>query len=254
MMKARVGIVVAWLVASVAFGEVVIDDFSEGNRTITSRGQTAWYDTGLNVLGGVRDGSAGCENSPAGGLTTAKIQDGLFKVYSNKSGAPSIYLSYDQTAGWGGTPLDDYPFNGSLNPVQDLTENGSNDRFRITFASANGADPEINFFNDVHLVVKVEGTNYLANMSSSANTWMEANYDDLNATTPVAASFEVSFSEFGDIDMSQAQGFFLHVCSENMDMEYAIDKIAAVPEPASVLMIGFGAGLIFLVRRFYNRA
>jgi hypothetical protein len=138
-------------------GPVMIDDFSESaTGTITSRGQQAWVDNTLTVPGGVRDGSVGCESSDADGTTRMQISAGLFKIDTNKKAAPSVYLSYDGTAGWG-DDLDYDPFNGAFTTALDLTGNGSNDRFSILFAYAKGMSPTIEYFNDVFVSVLIGG-------------------------------------------------------------------------------------------------
>ncbi|MBN2686508.1 MAG: hypothetical protein JXR40_14600, partial [Pontiellaceae bacterium] len=117
---------------------VMIDDFTEpSSRTITSRGQQEWIDTTTTVPGGVRDGSVGCESSDTDGNTTMTISGGLFQISTNKKASPSVYLSYDGTAGWG-TDKDYAPFNGAFSPTIDLTDNGANNRFSILFAYADG--------------------------------------------------------------------------------------------------------------------
>ncbi|WP_168433524.1 hypothetical protein [Pontiella sulfatireligans] len=234
----------------------LIDDFSDpANQTTTSQGnQTAWEDTTSSVIGGIRDGSVGCESSSSGGTTTAKFANGKLEVYTNKKASPSIYLAYDGTAGWGSN-LDTDPFgNGTISPVLDFTDGGGNDRFSITFASAGGMDPSTNFFNDVLLSVKIEGEKnlYQANMDDAANAWMDENYNALAAGR--AAAFEIDFSALGaSIDMTKVEAFSLHICSENKNMDYSIDKIEAVPEPAVLTLVAlFGIGLLS-AKRLFNR-
>ena len=118
-------------------GMLLLDGFDEpvSGSAHTSKGQSAWHDTTDTVMGGIRDGSVGCESSELDGTTTAQISGGLMEVTTNKKASPSVYLSYDRTAGWG-PDLDSDPFNGSCVPALDLTDGGGNDRFRIVFASA----------------------------------------------------------------------------------------------------------------------
>ncbi len=235
---------------------IIIDDFTEpSSRNITSRGQQAWVDVTGTVIGGIRDGSAGCESSDADGTTTARISAGIFSILTNKKASPSIYLAYDQTAGWG-THLDNDPFNGVLNPAWDLSDNGSNDRFSILFSKATSTDSATPFFNDFLLTVKVKGdpSLYQRDMDTAANAWMVSNKAALAAGSPVA--FEIFFTDLGDgVDLSQVEGFSLHICSENRDMEYAIDRIAAIPDPAGIpepavatLVLLFGIGTLSVKR------
>lgn len=244
--------------ASVSFAEIVIDDFSEADNAHTSQGQAAWADPGIDVMGGIRDGSVGCEDSESDGTTTANItKDGEFEVTTNKKASPSIYLSYDGLAGWG-TDKDFDPFNGIISPVWDLTENGANSGFAIVFTHAADGDDIHPFFNDFLLTVKTEGNATLnqCNVGSKgtdvANDWMSENYTTLNGGTSV--TFYVPFSALsGTPDMSKVEGFALHICSENRNLEYTLDSIsAAVPEPASILMIGFGGVLILFFRRRFT--
>lgn len=117
MMNTKFGFSLFCLIALSAFPVgadlVMIDDFTEPSRTITSKGQQEWVDYTSTVPGGVRDGSVGCESSDALGNTTMKIEGGLFKISTNKSASPSVYLSYDATAGWG-SDKDYDPFNGTF--------------------------------------------------------------------------------------------------------------------------------------------
>jgi hypothetical protein len=81
---------------------------------------------------------------------------------------------------------------------------------------------------------------------------MDENYATLNTETPVA--FEVLFSELGTgLDMSSVEAIHLHVCSENRDMDYGIDKIQAVPEPAVMSLIGLSGAFALLIRRIFCR-
>lgn len=228
---------------------ILIDDFSEPSRNITSRGQQEWVDTTATVPGGVRDGSVGCESSDTDGNTTMRINNGLFAILTNKKAAPSVYLSYDATAGWG-SDKDYAPFNGAFVSTIDLTGGGKNDRFSILFAYANGMDPTVDYFNDVFVSVQINGSFYQYDAAAAANTWMDQHYETLNAGT--ACAFEVLFSALGSgIDMTQVEAIHLHVCSENRDMEYGLDQIVAIPEPAAAgLILLAGGGLFLLERRF----
>lgn len=256
-MRTLIVSILAFLAASTSFAVVVIDDFTEGTSSYTSTGQqSAWDNSNINVLGGIRNGSVGCESSDTDGTTKANIQDGHFEVTTNKKASPSIYLGYDATAGWG-TDLDTDPFNGAFSSAVDLTQSGLNNSFAITFSYASGTDTVTPFFNDFLFTVQIAGVMYTKNVGfngdGTANIWMAANYTDLN--NEISATFLVPFSELnGTPNMSQVEAFSLHICSENKNSEYTLDSItAAVPEPASALMIAFGGGLIALVRRFYSR-
>ncbi|MDD2237975.1 MAG: hypothetical protein PHP44_03965 [Kiritimatiellae bacterium] len=79
---------------------VLIDDFSipASGQTVTSKGQQSWVNLTASVLGGVRDGSVGCESSEADGNTTGQITGGQLYIETNKRASPSMYLSYDGTA------------------------------------------------------------------------------------------------------------------------------------------------------------
>lgn len=243
------------VVAAVSGDTFVIDDFSvpASGSAHTSKGQAAWYDTTSSVLGGIRDGSVGCESSELDGTTTAQITGGKFNVKTNKKASPSVYLSYDQTPGWG-SHLDNDPFNGVLNPVQDLTDSGSNDRFSIVFASASGRNVSIPYFNDFLITVKIKdvGTLYQCNLGNNgtgaANTWMESNYTTLNAGTPVA--FDVLFTELDDsINMSQVEGVAFHICSNNSNLEYSLDSISTVPEPATFCLLAVGSVFVMIRKK-----
>jgi hypothetical protein len=228
---------IALLIGSAGADSVMIDDFSESaTSTKTSTGnQEEWVDNTSTVPGGVRDGSVGCEWSDADGTTRMQIGDGLFKIDTNKKAAPSMYLSYDGTAGWG-TDKDSSPFNGKFATALDLTGDGSNDRFSILFAYADGMSATTNYFNDVLISVQIADEFHQHDATGAANVWINDNYATLNQETPVA--FEVLFSELGSgLDMSSVEAIHLHICSENRDMDYAIDQFEAVPEPSGVLMV-----------------
>jgi hypothetical protein len=248
-MKAKAFFFLLVVVCSAGADWVMIDDFLESaTATITSQGQQAWVDNTPTVPGGVRDGSIGCETSDADGTTRMQISDGLFKIDTNKKASPSVYLSYDGTAGWG-SGLDDDPFNGAFTTALDLTGNGSNDRFSLLFAYAKGMSATTDYFNDVFVSVLIGGQFYQYDASDDANAWMGDNYATLNTETPSA--FEVLFSKLGTgLDLSRVQAIHLHVCSENRDMDYALDKFEAVPEPAVISLIGLSGFFSFLIRRF----
>lgn len=121
-------------------------------------------------------------------------------------------------------------------------------------------DPEVAYFNDVFISVQINDYFYQYDAATDANAWMDAHYDELNAGTP--AAFDVLFSSLVAKNggpainmtlMSQVEAIHVHVCSENRNMDYGIDQIAAIPEPAAVTFIVW-AGIAMLVgRRFIHR-
>ena len=118
---------------------VMIDSFTfpATTQTVTSKGQQSFVNVTDTVLGGVRDGSVGCESSEADGNTTGKIDGGKYEIYTNKKASPSMYLSYDGTSGWG-THLDTDPFNGQFAQPIDLTDGGLNNSFNTRSAALAG--------------------------------------------------------------------------------------------------------------------
>lgn len=238
--------------------DVVIDDFSDpsNGNAHTSQGQSAWYESVTGVIGGNRDGSVGCESSEFDGTTTAQITGGEFTVTTNKKASPSIYLSYDQTPGWGPN-LDTDPFNGTFSSSQDLTGGSDNNRFAIVFTHAAGRNVGIAYFNDFLITVEVDSVLYSCNLgdqgTDAANVWMEANYDDLSSDIP--ATFYVDFSQLsGTPDMSAVDAIALHICSNKYDWEYSLDSIyTTVPEPMTVMLL-LGGGAVFAAKRRKNKA
>ena len=106
----------------IAFGLVVvslplwaapisIDEFTEPTtavqHTSNAGAQVQWSDTGLTAtltVGGVRDGSIGCEYYDNISVIRATVGAGSLSVDSTGSSTPSLYLSYDATSGWPGSP------------------------------------------------------------------------------------------------------------------------------------------------------
>ena len=257
LMRLGIPFALTALLVTNAFSAVVIDDFSQGTSAHTSVGkQNAWDNSDINVLGGIRNGSVGCELS-TGGTTAANITaDGKFEVTTNWKASPSIYLGYDATDDWG-PDLDTDPFNGVFIPVEELTESGVNNSFAITFTYAYEADPDTPFFNDFLFTVQIDGTLYTNNVGSrgtdAANDWMDDNYADLSDKDTVSsATFLVPFSGLtgtGTLDMSKVQALSLHICSANYDLDYTLDSITTtIPEPATALLLAIGGGLTWLLR------
>lgn len=242
-------------------GEVVIDDFSapaDGTQYQSpGSGFNEWTNTtnGTGTLGSYRDGAVGCESQGGQGDTKATLTAAEeFEMTSNNQGNSSVYLSYDDTSGWG---TDDQPegdkfngafsntSNGSLGAPVDLTDGGSNDRFELTFTFADLDDGTLNnaYFNDflITLAENDGGTlgdesddieyqyNAGAGGDDSANTWMATNYSDLNAGT--ARTFTVDFQEFGSASLDDVEAVQLHICTEETDFDYTLTSFKATPEP-----------------------
>ncbi|NCD33004.1 MAG: hypothetical protein EOL87_06230 [Spartobacteria bacterium] len=143
------------LCSHTVFGAVVIDSFEDGDGNHTSKGQSAWIDNPATVIGGIRDGSAGCEASEADGTTTARIGDGELYVFTNHKAAPSVYFNYDAHSGWG-SDLDTDPFTGTFAAPVDLTEDGKNTQFSFFFTHALYDSSSAPFFNDVLITLKIQ--------------------------------------------------------------------------------------------------
>jgi len=254
-------------------GTIVIDDFSCGEGTHNSGGsgsQNQWTDTtnGTCTLGAYRDGSVGCEIWEFNGNTMARVKDGVLEIITNDQSSPSVYLSYDDTSGWGEPPdPENTPFNGSfsdaagiLDSAQDLTGGGSNNQFEFLFTYAYEDDEDhSNFFQDFRVTLIDSDSNtasYNAGMESAggdgtANTWMSSVYDDLNDGIP--ASFTIPFSKFSGVDLTAVEGINLHICSEEKGSDYTLDAIVATPEPASASLALLAAGVGALVARRKRR-
>ena len=266
-MKLGIPFALMGLIATNAFSTVVIDDFTtpttQENHS-SQGGQVQWTDnsTAGSILGDYRDGSVGCELTSEDNQVNVKIGTGKFEVTAQPKAGPSIYLSYDGTAGWSqpADPENDR-FNGTFASAIDLTDGGANDRFSFSFAYAFGGKvgPETVTFNDFKITLLEYdngttntysyngGENTAAGGDDTVNTWMTDNYTDLN--NEQSATFEMDFSKFGGASLDDVLALQVHICSADLGSDYTLNSIAAVPEPASAMMIGVVGIIGFFIRR-----
>ncbi len=245
--------------------EIIIDTFasptSQATYSSSSKTQVQWTDSSSSgdILGGVRDGSVGCELSTDNNQSQARVGDGTFAITAQPKAGPSTYLSYDGTEGWSqpADPENDR-FNGTFASAIDLTDGRLNDRFYFSFVYAfHGKDGDGTVtFNDFRITLleydNGENNTYSYNVGyqgdGSANTWMTENYTDLNDGE--SATFAMDFSSFGDASLDDVLALQIHICSADLGSDYTLNSIsAAVPEPTSIAMISVTGAIALIIRR-----
>ncbi len=143
---------------------------------------------------------------------------------------------------WGAAQLDDMDGDAGKKGTNDINGLISGSTYRTTDGYVRTTDGQstVNFGNTTFIDFAVSW-GYLATYTglNSNQTWKIGLASIANATDHNA--FNADIGGGANLTDSSAIGWSAPVA-------------AAIPEPASILMIGFGGGLIAIIRRFYNRA
>jgi len=253
-----------------------IDEFTAPGTasTVKSTGgsQKPWSDTGLtatDTLGGIRDGSIGCEGVNTSSVT-AIVGAGAISLDATGGSTPSLYLGYDGHSGWG-SHLETQPFNGVLSSPVDLTGGGGNDAIALRFTSVRSRGVG---FNDFRITL-VQG--YAGDVNTSPGTIA---YDADGTPTAGTADYWFSFNAASAINaqltdgtgeqtfyfpmsslvnaagstatFNAVQAIQFHGCTEQVAFDYTMDSIQAVPEPTTIAAM-VSAGLCLVGFGLYRR-
>jgi hypothetical protein len=269
--------------------EIVIDEFTEPSAATyfsNKNSQVAWADSGLDTadtIGGVRDGSIGCEYYDNTSNVKTTVGGGEIKVDSTGNSTPSLYLAYDGHSGWGGTypaSLETEPFNGVFASTVDLTGGGTNASIAFRFTAVDGLDSGTGF-NDFRITL-IQG--YTGDVNSSPGTvdfdvdgtptagtadyWYSYDAADVingqltNTTSEQIFLFDLA-SLVNDNNVTatfdSVQAIQIHACTEDTGLTYTLDSVRAVagaaggptpvPEPATGWALASVALLAFRRRR-----
>lgn len=252
---------------------LIIDDFQEptDSHEIKSNGgkQAQWTDPGndgsysddVNVLGGIRDGSLGCESYDNTSSVSGDVGGGTLNVRSAGTSTPSIYLSYDGTRGWEETDLnpETKPFNGTFT-AKDFT---AYDQITFTFASVGGfefGEGENGGFNDFNITFLQGAGEGQENDGEFLYTYDAATAGELGGAndltnSDVTQAFSIDLSLLKNNNDETAtfdgvQAVQLHICSEDTKSEYSLDSfsLTAIPEPNTLFLLIVAASAAIMRR------
>lgn len=204
------------VLASGAYANIMIDNFSDGARSVIIKSGFELHHDAATVIGGTRSVYVEVFSNP------------LNQDYSVHVADPAGFA-----IGNSGTLVDGYVELAYL--LNDLNADMSGeDRFRFSFLS-----------NDLPMDFRV----WVRSSSSNGGAWQFQDYvigANLNAF-----DYDVFFSDFATTDFSDIDGLaFDFLTSPSGD--FALTQIEAVPEPAT--MLALGAGLAALAARRRRKA
>ncbi len=209
-------IIGAIFVAGAAQATVLIDNYSTGiyNKTITGGSDLA-FQTG-SMLGGDRYSSMMVETNPFGLELQTNIQNGAYAL-SSQSGVNAMgELGYGFQANGAGTSFQDLNFNFS----------GEN-AFKLNFLSSDTPGT---------VMMSVRSSSSNGGAFSSVTKPIPGN----SVNTPFMTSF--SFSEFAGINFSDVDQLVIKF-DTGISGDIALDSVEAVPEPATMIVLGAAAAV-----------
>jgi hypothetical protein len=201
---------------------VMIDSFTSGPYTLNvsaANPSAKAVGAGLpGVLGGHRDVLLQYVEGPSTISSNVNPAHGMlfFSAFAMTRG--TLTLQYDGD--------DNEPPTGPLNPGSNLGANFSGlDRFELRF-------PEVQTILVRTTVASATGTSTVESM----------------VPTGVNVALEVPFASFAGVDFSQVHRLEFELVSNNAT-DFALDSIAAVPEPGTIAALALGAGALAARRR-----
>lgn len=217
---------------SAAQAVILIDDFSSGSSTLvdTTPGSiTASFQSGLSNFGGTRAHLLRQVTSPLNGTSTSEVNSGLF-------GSNTLESTSQMSLNWGTSGI-----SSDQQSVLFADRNydfSANQKFRVHVNSASAR-------TRISLLLIDSASNQQARIAedsitlfSAINTPTILTFDFTDTPSFIAPGFN-----FGEVDL-----FRLEVNSPASG-GYAINRVEAVPEPATMSALLLGAGMLVRRRR-----